>query len=210
MGRSGGSQRKLVVGIARLIAFLSLAALAWASPARAETSRDAPEPSGTTASRKADRSGVELGFNFGGVQHLQRQDDFRVMPLGWRGGYQLVNGLYLGAAGEVSIFHWPDEYTQGASYYQVAGEVGYDYSPIVTFGAIPFVRAGYVSTFVSNCEHRVWPNACDVTREDGAIGQVGFRTIWRNGRHFESGFELHYQFGTLQNVGFRFSSAVRF
>jgi hypothetical protein len=207
----GGYQRKLgkVVGIARLIALLPLAALAWTRAARAEAPRDAPGPSGTTSPRKADRSGVELGLTFGAIQHMHPHGDFRVMPLGWRGGYQLMNGLYLGAAGELSIFQWPDEQIDSAAYYQVTGEVGYDYSPLLVLGAIPFVRAGYVSTFISDCEHRVWPNACDVTRDGGAIGQVGLRTIWRHG-HWESGFELHYQFGTLENVGFRFSNAVRF
>jgi hypothetical protein len=195
--------------IASLLAVIPLAALAVTSPARAETQRDAPGPSATASARKPDRSGVELGLTFGAVQHMHRHVDFRVMPLGWRGGYQLRGGLYLGAAGELSIFQFPDEHTSSASYYQVTGEAGYDYSPLLAFGAIPFVRAGYVSTFLSDCADRVWPQACDVTRDSGAIGQLGLRTVWRHG-HWESGFELHYQFGTLENIGFRFANAVRF
>ena len=192
-----------------LIAAISLGTLGWASPARAATQTDTPALPDNESERQVERSAVELGLMFGGTTQLGKHSDLRAMPLGWRGGYQLEGGLYLGAAGEVPIFSLPDEYTTNASFYQVTGEVAYDYSPLQGFGAIPFVRAGYVSTFQTNCERRMWPAACDVTRDAGPIGQVGFRMLWRY-RFFESGIELHYQFGTLQSAGFRFSSGVRF
>src|SRR5258706_9382379 len=192
----------------RVIAALPLAVSVWATPALAQTSTETPAPGGPEVSRKVERSGTELAFNIGAVVQLKQDRDFRPVPLGLRAGYQLERGLYLGGAGEWSL-SLPHEQTSSAFYYQGAGELGYDYSPLPSFGAIPFVRAGYVSTFQSRCADRVLSGACQVTRDAGAIGQLGFRSLFRL-RHFESGLEFHYQFGALQNIGFRFVSGLRF
>lgn len=130
------------------------------------------------------------------------------MPLGMRGGYQFDSGPYVGAALEWT-FALPKETKAGSGYDQFAAELGYDISPLPKLAAVPFARLGYALTFQTRCEGHVI-GGCTQAKDDGAIGQLGARTLFRVGNHFFSGLEFHYQFGVLQNVGFRFTSGARF
>ena len=129
------------------------------------------------------------------------------MPLGLRGGYQFETGPYVGGAGEWSL-SVPNQRESGAGYYQLAAEFGYDYSPLPRYSVVPFARVGYARTFQTFCG-RPSSSGCDLERDDGLIGQLGVRTLFRSG-HFFGGFEFDYQFGALENVGFRFSNGIRF
>ena len=124
--------------------------------------RPIPPPRVAPPARLASRAGTELALTLGAVVHLHRDKDFRPVPLGVRAGHQFDAGLYLGAAGEWSL-SLPNDRTSGSGYYQLAGELAYDYSPLANVGAIPFARAGYTSTFQSHCEHRKLPAPCEMT-----------------------------------------------
>ncbi|HEX2873744.1 MAG TPA: hypothetical protein VHP33_20955, partial [Polyangiaceae bacterium] len=140
---------------------------------------------------------------------LHRDKDFRPMPVGARGGYRFESGLYLGAAGEWTLsLPKKDDFVVG--YYQLAAELGYDYSPFPKVAAVPFARVGYARTFQTRCDYQESIRRCNPGLDDGPIGQLGIRTAFQVSRHFFSGFEFHYQFGTLENLGFRFSSGARF
>lgn len=185
-----------------------MAAACWATPGLAqEVPRASPEP--TSPTRPASRAAAELGLTFGGVVQLHRDEDFRPMPLAARGGYQFDSGLYLGAAGEWTL-SLPKKAEADSGYYQLAAELGYDYSPLPKLAAVPFARLGYARTFQTRCGYQESMRRCELAEDDGLIGQLGIRTLFRVGRYFFSGFEFHYQLGTLENVGFRFSSGARF
>ena len=124
--------------------------------------RPIPPPRVAPPARLASRAGTELALTLGAVVHLHRDKDFRPVPLGMRAGHQFEAGPYLGAAGEWSL-SLPNDRTSGSGYYQLAGELAYDYSPLANVGAIPFARAGYTSTFQSHCEHRKLPAPCEMT-----------------------------------------------
>jgi hypothetical protein len=131
------------------------------------------------------------------------------MPVGARGGYQFDSGVYLGAAGEWTL-SLPKKAEAGSGYGQLAAELGYDYSPLHKLAAVPFARLGYAQTFQTRCDYQESIRRCDLVQDDGLIGQLGVRTLFRVGNHFFSGLEFHYQFGALENIGFRFSSGARF
>lgn len=193
---------------ARWAIAVAAATACWTAPVVAQevrTEAAAPVPPTPRVSRAA----AELGLTFGGIVQLHRDKDFRPMPLGARGGYEFDSGLFLGAAGEWTL-SLPQKDDFGVGYYQLAAELGYDYSPLPKLGAVPFARVGYARTFQTSCEYQESIRRCNLVQDDGMIGQLGIRTSFRVGRYFFSGFEFHYQFGALENVGFRFSSGARF
>lgn len=187
---------------------MAVAAACWTAPAAAQEVRaESPAPASPTP--QPSRAAAELGVTFGGVMQLHQDKDFRPMPLGARGGYQFDSGLYLGAAGEWTL-SVPKKNEFSVGYYQLAAEVGYDYLPLPKLGVVPFARVGYARTFQTRCDYQGSIRRCDLALDNGPIGQLGFRTVFRASRYFFSGFEFHYQFGTLENIGFRFSSGARF